>query len=138
MARISFSNNGNTLYEKLLGHNSDILESWIQLETTFLTKTSLPAELLEQVRRNLAFDNQCEYCMAKGKPDSIQDSRISLAVAFAKAFLEDHIGISDEQFKILKDEFSDREISELCSFISFISASQKFGAVMRLYPESKE
>ncbi len=137
MVRISYSNNGNSPYEKLLGHNKEILDAWVHLENTFFTKNSLPAELLEQVRRTLAFGNQCEHCMAKGKPVNIEDSKTSLAVDFAKAFSEDHLGISDEQFEELKDQFSDSEISELFLFISFISATQKFGAVMHLHPEKR-
>jgi hypothetical protein len=33
---------------------------------------------------------------------------------------------------MLKEEFNEREISELCSFISFISANQQLGRIYNL------
>lgn len=46
MARISFSENGQTPFEKLLGHNPEILKHWSNLENVFFTKTNLSPELL--------------------------------------------------------------------------------------------
>lgn len=136
MPRISFSENGQTPFEKLLGHNPEILRHWANLENVFFTKTNLSPELLEQVRRTLAFGNKCEYCMAKGKPNEThKDKRESLAIGFAQIFAQDHLSITDSQFNILKKEFTEAEIAELCAFICFITASQKFGAIMKLKPE---
>ena len=60
---------GDTKFQSKLGHNSDILHSWSTLEDTLYNKGTLSAELKEQVRRTLAYGNECPYCMAKGRPD---------------------------------------------------------------------
>lgn len=134
MARIKFSNNGNTPFEKLIGHNTDFLKKWNDLEETLWKKTLLDQDLLEQVRRTMAFGNGCEYCMVKGgKPDFDESQmKISTAASFAELFCIDHRSISDAHFEMLRKYFSDEEISELCVFISFINASQKLGKTLNL------
>lgn len=75
--------------------------------------------------------------MAKGEPgDDIGNARVSLAKSFALLVAENHLEVDDEVMKVLKEEFTDGEISELCAFICFITASQKFGAVLNLKGES--
>ena len=134
MTRIEFSAYGDSPFEKLIGHNEAILDKWIELENVLFSQSSLSSELLEQVRRALAFGNECEYCMVKGgKPDLNQeDKRKQIATAFAEDFAIDHKSINNGHFDMLKYEFSEREISELCSFISFITACQKLGRVYNL------
>lgn len=134
MTNIEFSSKGSTPFEKLIGHNSDILDHWLKLEESIFKDSSLSQSLLEQVRRTLAFGNQCEYCMVKGgKPNlNKEDLREQLATSFAELYSLDHKSISTAHFNMLKEEFSDPEISELCSFISFISACQKLGRIYKL------
>lgn len=134
MTRIPFSENGTTPFEQLIGHNEKILNNWKNLEVSIFEYSSLEPELLEQVRRTLAYGNHCEYCMAKaGGPDEIKkNKREELSTAFAALFVEDHKSINNVHFSILKEVFSDKEISELCSFISFITASQKLGSILNL------
>lgn len=134
MTTIAFSDNGNSPFEKLIGHNLEILHHWNNLEETFFKKTSLDAYLLEQIRRTLAFGSGCEYCMVKGgKPDfTASELKISVAASFAEIFSKDHRSIFKEHFNILRDFFSDKEISELCTYISFINASQKLGKIFNL------
>lgn len=134
MPRIKFSDYGNSPFEKLIGHNRTILEKWIELENTLFNNSSLSNELLEQVRRTLAFGNECEYCMVKGgKPNlNKEDKRKAAATAFAEIFALDHKSINDGHFDMLREEFNEKEISELCSFISFISANQKLGRAYNL------
>lgn len=68
-----------------------------------------------------------------GKPDfDLNEKRISSATAFAQLFATDHKSINENHFEILKEEFTDQEISELCSFISFITACQKLGRIFNL------
>jgi len=135
MARIIESKNGETPFQKLLGHSREILTCWNQLGSELEKDGSLSAYLKEQVRRTLAQKNGCEYCKAKGKPDpKLFDEKISIAVGFAEVFLKQKGEISDAQFKVLKKYFSDVEISELCAFITFTTASQYFGAIMKLEP----
>jgi len=134
MTRIKLSDYGNSPFEKLIGHNKAILDKWIELENVLFSQSSLSPELLEQVRRKLAFGNECEYCMVKGgKPDlAKEDKKKQIATAFAEMFALDHKSITNAHFEMLKEEFSEREISELCSFISFITASQKLGRIYNL------
>lgn len=133
MARIVASHMGETPFQKLLGHNRQVMEDWCRLGDTLEKDGQLTAELKEQVRRTLANSNGCEYCLAKGKPehDKFNEST-SIAVGFAEVFLKLKGKIPSSTFAMLKVHFSDREISELCAFICFTTASQYFGAMMQL------
>ena len=134
---LALSNLGATPFEQLLGHNLAILDAWNRLELSLFTASGLDSHLLEQVRRTLAFGNQCEYCMVKaGRADTeLADSRTSVAVAFAALFVADHTSITRQHFAILGQEFNDREISALCAFITFISASQRLCRICNLTEE---
>lgn len=134
MARITFSQEGLTPFEQLLGHNKSILEKWSSSEECFFNSNTFTPQLKEEVRRVLAFNNGCQYCMAKGKPsDSIIDSRILACTKIADIISKNQF-IDDEHFNELKSNFSENEISELLAFICFITASQKFGALLNLQP----
>lgn len=134
MTRINFSKEGNTPFQKLLGHNKDIMLKWSDLENLLFSTNTFTSELKEQVRRTLAFNNGCEYCMAKGKPfNNINDSKILAATKFANSFSKNSV-VSDEDFIPLNNELSEKEISELIALICFITASQKFGATLNLQP----
>lgn len=134
MTRIELSNVGNSPFEKLIGHNKEVLIKWIELENALFKSLSLSANLLEQVRRTLAFGNECEYCMVKaGRPELTKDDmREQVATSFAETFAMDHKSISDGHFQLLKEHFDEKQISELCSFISFITACQKLGRIYNL------
>lgn len=139
MARIQFSNVGNTPFQKLLGHNEEVGKAWSNLSDILEEEGLISAELKEQVRRTLAQSNGCEYCKAKGKPNpDTFDEKTSVAVGFAEVFLKHEKGIvPDSAFEILKEYFSEDEISELCAFITFTTAQQFFGALMKLQPNEK-
>jgi len=133
MARISESQHGATPFQKLLGHNKEIMTSWNRLTDELEKDGRLSAELKEQVRRTLAQNNGCEYCKAKGKPEPhLFNEKISIAVGFTEVFIKQKGDISDAAFNVLKGYLSDEEISELCAFITFTTASQHFGAIMKL------
>jgi alkylhydroperoxidase family enzyme len=134
MPRISFAATGETPFQKLMGHNEAILQGWMGLEKSLWENSTLSADLLEQVRKQLAQINGCEYCMAGGKPEKPKDNRETLALGFAQLFAENHMEITDAQFDLLREEFSEKEIAELCLFITFLSAAEKYGAVMQLKP----
>lgn len=139
MARIVESNFGETPFQRLLGHNQDVMVRWSQLGDVLEKDGKLTAKLKEQVRRTLAQRNGCEYCKAKGKPDPAQfDEKTSVAVGFAEVFLYQKGEIADSTFDVLREYFNEEEISELCAFISFTTASQYFGAMMKLKPENKQ
>ena len=134
MAKIIFSQEGLSPFQQLLGHNKYILEKWSSLEECFFNSNTFTAELKEEVRRTLAFNNGCQYCMARGKPsDGITDSKILIATKIADIVSKNQ-PISDEYFNKLKKEFTDNEISELLALICFITASQRFGALLDLQP----
>ena len=53
----------------------------------------------------------------------------------AAKFVKDLHTIDDSDFEGLKEHFSAKEISELCAFMVFLSASHKFGVLMNVGPE---
>ena len=61
MTRIVLSETGSTNFEKLLGHNEAILKKWSELEEALFKSGTLDLHLKEEVRRTLAFSNQCHY-----------------------------------------------------------------------------
>ena len=133
MARIIESNFGETPFQKLLGHNIEVMKGWSHLGDVLEKDGLLSAKLKEQVRRTLAQGNGCEYCKAKGKPEfEKKKKKISIAVGFAEVFLMQKGDISNSTFDILRECLSEEEISELCAFIAFTTASQYFGAMLRL------
>ncbi|MDQ6598031.1 carboxymuconolactone decarboxylase family protein [Bacillus salipaludis] len=133
MARINESEFGVTPFQRLLGHNKDVLNGWNQLGEVFEKDMHLSSRLKEQIRRTLAQSNGYEYCKAKGKPEPhLFDEKMSIVVGFAEVFLKQKGDISDAQFNVLREYLSDAEISELCSFITFTTASQYFCAIMKL------
>ncbi|MGP4066352.1 carboxymuconolactone decarboxylase family protein [Oceanobacillus sp. M65] len=136
MARIKESSFGETPFQRLLGHNIEVMQGWTQLGNVLEKEGFLSVELKEQVRRTLAQSNGCEYCKAKGKPNFDKfDEKISLAVGFAEVFLKQKGDIPNSTFEIMHGDFTEEEISELCAFISFTSASQYFGAMLKLDPQ---
>ncbi|EJR56664.1 hypothetical protein IIM_00596 [Bacillus cereus VD107] len=133
MERISLSTVGKTKFQRLLGHNPDILHSWSMLEDTLNETGTLSKELKEQVRRTLAYGNECPYCMAKGRPDDVQKvEEISVAVTFAHTFVHNRNAIDDHMFHVLKQYWTEKEIVELCAYICFITASQQLGFLAQL------
>ncbi|GAA0773547.1 carboxymuconolactone decarboxylase family protein [Clostridium subterminale] len=134
MAKINFSNEGTTPFEQLLGYNKEIMKSWSNLEIDFLQSTTFDYKLKEEVRRTLAHNNGCKYCMAKGKPsEDIEDRKIIMATKVAD-MISKNISLSEGTFRDLNELFSAKEISELFALICFFTASQKFGFLLDLEP----
>ncbi|MDN4525017.1 carboxymuconolactone decarboxylase family protein [Fictibacillus fluitans] len=133
MARIKKSAYGDSPFQQLLGHNPEIMNKWNDLGSLLAEEGELSSMLKEQVRRTLAQGNGCEYCKAKGRPEPhLFDEKTSIAVGLADVFLKVKGDIPDSVFMVLKEIFSDEEISELCAFIAFATASQYFGAMTGL------
>ncbi|MEW9052331.1 MAG: carboxymuconolactone decarboxylase family protein [Neobacillus sp.] len=133
MARIKQSSFGKTPFQRLLGHNVEVMNAWSHLGEVLEKEGLLSAELKEQVRRTLAQSNGCEYCKAKGKPEpDLFDEKTSVAVGFAEVFFKQKGQIQDSIFSIFHDYFTEEEISELCAFICLTTASQYFGALIKL------
>ncbi|MDP4553485.1 carboxymuconolactone decarboxylase family protein [Alkalihalobacillus macyae] len=136
MPRISFSENGSSPFQHLLGHNQKVMAEWNNLGEVLEADGSLSSMLKEQVRRTLAQENGCEYCKAKGRPEPhLFDEKTSVSVGFAQAFLSYRGDMPSSVFNVLHTTFDDKEISELCAFVCFTTASQFFGAITGLEPD---
>ncbi|WP_110928962.1 carboxymuconolactone decarboxylase family protein [Bacillus massiliglaciei] len=131
MVRIKLALTGDTPYQKLF-HSLTIRKAWTQLEAAAASDGLLPQELKEQVRRVLAFGNGCAYCQVKGKPQTSENKKVSYAMAYAEIFLLQREKTEEKFMDVLKEEFTDSEISELIAFICFTTAQQYFGALMDL------
>jgi len=135
MTKIPLSQIGETPFQKLLGHNPKILSSWTRLEKDLIEEGALSSDVKEQVRRTLAQSNGCAYCKAKGKPKkNMMDEKMILATGFADLFLKVKGNIPDSIFLLMNETYTIPEISELCAFITFCTASQYYGAIMNLQP----
>jgi alkylhydroperoxidase family enzyme len=124
----------SSLLARVLGRRPEILKAFGRLDTTIRFRGLLPMELLEAVRRATAGEVGCAYCASLGEAQSdLGDRRTSLAVAFAQLVVQGPADITDGQFDVLREEFSEEEIVELVAYICLVSvAGQMFGAVMGL------
>ena len=131
MAHIEYSENGPSTLQRLLGHHPEVLEQWDKLLDTFYKFSSFDPPLQEEVRRAVAYQVGCAYCMSHGCPASlIQDPKTKTAVDFAKKMAQTHLPVSKEDIDKLKTFFSDREIAELAAFIAFGTGYARFGAAL--------
>lgn len=130
----------SSLLARVLGRRPEILKAFGRLDTTVRFKGLLPMDLLEAVRRATAGEIGCEYCASLGEPPTdIEDMRTSLAVGFAQLVAQGPADITDAQFDVLREEFSEDEIVELVAYICLVSiAGQMFGAVMKLEPAAPD
>jgi alkylhydroperoxidase family enzyme len=123
----------NNLLARVLGRRPEILQAYARLDNAVRFHGLLAEELKEAVRRTTAGEVGCVYCQSLGAPRTDLDPREALAVAFAQAIAQDPSAISDGQFDVLREEFSEEEIVELVAFTCLIAISgQMFGAVMGL------
>jgi alkylhydroperoxidase family enzyme len=125
-----------SLLAGVLGRRPEILKAFGRLDAATRFHGELPASLKEAVRRATANEGGCEYCQSLGEyVPNPSDQRESLAVAFAQLVVEDPTTITDGQFDVLREEFTEEEIVELVAFICFVAiAGQLFGATMKLEP----
>lgn len=129
-----------SLLARVLGRRPEILKAFGRLDAAARFHGELPASLKEAVRRATAGEVGCVYCQSLGEyQPNPEDRRESLAVAFALLIAEDPRAISDEQFDVLREEFSQDEIVELVAFTCFVAiAGQLFGATLKLEAASPE
>ncbi len=129
-----------SLLARVLGRQPEVLKAFARLDAASRFHGSIPAKTKEAIRAATAGEVGCEYCQSLGtytpNPD---DQRESLAVAYALMIADDPKAITDEQFAVLHEEFTEDEIVELTAFICFVSISgQLFGAALGLEPASDE
>jgi len=129
MAHIEYSAKGDDPLQKLLGHNEEVLKQWEQLLATFYEFSHLDPALQEEVRRAVAYQVGCAYCMSHGCPSPhIEDPKTKAAVAFARKMAQTEQPISKTDIEKLKEYFSDSEIAELSAFVGFGTGYARFGA----------
>jgi alkylhydroperoxidase family enzyme len=129
----------NSVLARVMGRRPEILKAFGRLDNTIRFHGLLPGALKEAVRRATAGEIGCVYCQSLGAPRADLDAREALAVAFAQAVAQDPSAITDGQFDVLREEFSEDEIVELVAFICLVAISgQMFGAVMGLEATSTE
>ena len=124
----------NSLLARVLGRRPDILKAFGRLDNALRFNGLLSVQLKEAVRRATAAESGCAYCQSLGEPKrEFEDVRESVAVAFAQLIAQDAKSISDEQFDVLRQHFSEEEIVELVAYICCDAiAGQLFGTVMGL------
>jgi alkylhydroperoxidase family enzyme len=124
----------SSLLARVMGRCPDVLRAFGRLDNQLRFRGNLPMDLLESVRRATAGEIGCVYCASLGTPRTdYPDSRTAVATAFAELVAQDPSGITDSQFDVLREEFSEEEIVELVAYICFVSiGGQMFGAVMGL------
>ena len=131
---------GEDPFYAILGHRSDILRAWHELDVVFFDSTSkVSNRIKEEARRTLAQGIGCRFCASLGTPaDTHPEPKEALAVAFAELVANDHRQINGDTFDLLREEFTEEEIVELVSWICFKLGSNMFGALMALAPATPE
>lgn len=133
MAYIPYSENGTNPLTQLLGHNPEVLKNWMNLLECFYQSCDLDRQLQEEVRRTVAYQMGCAYCMSHGCPtQSIEDPKTQVAVDFAKKVVQSQRPITESDIALLKKYFSDKEISELCAFVCYGLGLARFGAILNV------
>jgi len=133
MAYISYSEHGDNPLTKLLGHNPELLKNWMNLLNSFYQSCKLDRSLQEEVRRAVAYQIGCAYCMSHGCPTQfIKDVKTKMAVDFAKKVAHTQNQITEQDIVSLKEHFSEKEIAELCAFICYGIGLARFGAILNV------
>lgn len=133
MAHISYSENGNNPLTQLLGHNPILLKNWMTLLNSFYESCSFDPALQEEVRRAIAYQIGCAYCMSHGCPAPvITDPKTKTAVDFAKKVARTEQQITQQDIAILKGYFTEKEIAELTAFICYGIGLARFGAALNV------
>jgi alkylhydroperoxidase family enzyme len=132
-------------FYSILGHRPEILEAWQHLDHVLLGdgSSTLPVALKEEVRRSLAQGIGCAFCASvggDGRPSggAVPDPKETLAVAIAEQIVENRGDIDDAMFGVLREEFDDRQIVELCAWVCFKFGANVLGSLMRLDPATAE
>lgn len=141
MSRIPLANIDGNVLQRAMGHRPEIVEEWFKLDSLIRFTGELSQDLKEEVRRALASDIGCTFCASLGDPEPDKhDKKTVLAIAFARTVFEnvsDLRGMDDENFEVLRSEFSNAAVIELVCWVLFLIAAQGFGAIMKLPPATE-
>lgn len=142
MPRITPTDRSTDSFYAVLGNRPQIADAWAALDKVLLTDGSslLSTSLKEEVRSGLAQGIGCQYCATVGGAHSTEhiDPRASLAGAFAEQVVNNMGNLDDSMFDVLRSEFSDDEIVELCAWICFKLGANVLGALMKLDRATEE
>lgn len=140
MTHVTPSDRSPDRFYALLGRRPEILEAWSRMDEAMMGGSStLPTRLKEEVRATLAQGIGCRYCASMGAPaDDELDRKASLAVGFAELIAQDHHSVDAKTFDILREEFSEEQIVELCAWICFKFGANMLGAITGLEPGTPE
>ena len=61
MPRLPFSEIGETPNQRIIGHNPEIFDAFRHIMDAVFNKNSLDSDLVEQVRRTLAWGVKCRF-----------------------------------------------------------------------------
>jgi alkylhydroperoxidase family enzyme len=136
VTHVTLSDRSPDRFYALLGRRPEILEAWSRMDEAMMGGSStLPTGLKEEVRATLAQGIGCRYCASMGQPaEGELDRRASLAVGFAELVAQDHRSVDAKTFDVLREDFSEEEIVELCAWICFKYGANMLGAITGLDP----
>jgi alkylhydroperoxidase family enzyme len=135
MPRLDQATRNGTPYYNIMDHRSEISKKWKEVDQLLRFGGVLDPLLKEDVRRALSQYSGCKFCASLGEPKGeYDDIRISTAVQFATAVVQNPGNVTDETFAPLQDHFNAEEIVELSSWVSFMFGAELFGAIMKLDP----
>jgi AhpD family alkylhydroperoxidase len=133
VARIALSSDQQFDIRNVWAQLSAIGDAWLSLSDTIYTQSTLPARERECARMRIAQINQCQMCLAVRFDATTAEGvdaelyahvgddrawpgysrRERLAMEYAERFATDHLGMDDDFWRRLRDQFSEVEVLEL-------------------------
>jgi alkylhydroperoxidase family enzyme len=140
MTRIEPSDLTPDSFYALLGRRPEIMAAWQGLDEAMMgPESTLAPDFKENVRRALSQEVGCRYCASFGTPsEEPHDRKESLALAFTELVVKDHQSIDDSTFEILREEFTEEQIIELCAWLCFKYGANMFGSLLKLSPANED
>jgi alkylhydroperoxidase family enzyme len=129
---------------------------WGFIRYSFGTESSIDPKLFETVRQRLAFNTECLHCSAvqideHSAEEQAERDRIlgmlldyeeadfpdatKAALRFADNLSGDHTSFSEEDYRDLREHFTDDQILDLGMQIAFFMGWQRFNAAMGILPD---
>jgi len=121
------------------GHSPELMGALHTFSDVLHERGKLPGRLIELIRLRIAFHNQCRSCMAmryqSGVEDGLTEGTVcslenpkeasdltdaeKAALAYADISATNHFDIDEENFRELRNYFSEPEIIELGLYIAY-------------------
>jgi alkylhydroperoxidase family enzyme len=122
----------------VLGHRPELMEQWMGLDNKLMYEGTLSPRLKYKVQMAMSSRGDCAFCRSMVVPQTAEDRRESLAVAFAEMAQEDPASIGQGHYDALAEEFDEAEVVELTLLVCFKAASITLGTIWGLAPGSEE